>query len=240
MVTSSCVGSVPRALATGCCGSLFGGPGSSISDLAFSSERKKRTHLSRIRPLPRSSLPSSSRTYYNSTFFVSSSCIDVVFWKNPRWSPTRNCFSNSTTWRSKKRTIAALRTFLSQLHAFLTSFRSCAPLFVHFQALLGCVHRISHILQLRSHFGVSTPTLPWSLSLLGWDHQFRMLAAANTASTSSLLLFPGGFALRCFPTAVATLCRSWGSVIRRLRGWRGRTQCRGLKWEGRWTVSHLL
>ena len=44
---SSSVGSIPRALATGCCGSLFGMSGSSMSDLEFSSERKNLTHLSR-------------------------------------------------------------------------------------------------------------------------------------------------------------------------------------------------
>ena len=127
-VAISSVGSIPRALATGCCGSLFGMSGSSMSDLEFSSERKNRTHLSRIRPLSRSSLPLSSRTHCDSTFFVSSSCTDLMFWKNPCWSPMRNCFSNSTTWRSKKRTTAALRTLFSQLHAFLTALRSCASL----------------------------------------------------------------------------------------------------------------
>ena len=40
----------------------------------------------------------------------------------------RNCFSNCTTWRSKKRTTAALRTLFSQLHAFPTALRSCASL----------------------------------------------------------------------------------------------------------------
>ena len=93
---SSSVGSIPRALATGCCGSLFGMSGSSMSDLEFNNERKNRTHLSRIRPLLRSSLPPSSRTHCDSTFFVSSSCTDLMFWKNPCWSPMRNCFSNST------------------------------------------------------------------------------------------------------------------------------------------------
>ena len=44
-----------------------------------------------------------------------------------------------------------------------------------------------------------------------------MMAAANAASTSSTLLSPGGFALRCPPTAVATSCRSWRSVTRSLR-----------------------
>ena len=98
------LGSIPRALATGCSGSLFGMSGSSISDLEFSNERNNRTHLSRICPLSRSSLPLSSRTHCGSTFFVSSSCTDLMFWKNLCWSPIRNCFANSTTWRSKKRT----------------------------------------------------------------------------------------------------------------------------------------
>ena len=80
---SSSVGSIPRALATGWCGSLFGMSASSMSDLEFSSERKNLTHLSRTRPLSRNSLPSSSRTHCDSTFFVSSSCTDLVFWKNP-------------------------------------------------------------------------------------------------------------------------------------------------------------
>ena len=39
-VISSSVGRIPRALATECCGSLFGVSGSSMSDLEFSSERK--------------------------------------------------------------------------------------------------------------------------------------------------------------------------------------------------------
>ena len=99
-----------------------------MSDLEFSNERKNRTLPSRIRPLSRSSLPSSSRRHCDSTFFVSSSYTDLMFWKNPSWSPIRNCFSNSTTWRSKKRTTAALRTLFSQLHAFLTALRSCASL----------------------------------------------------------------------------------------------------------------
>ena len=43
------------------------------------------------------------------------------------------------------------------------------------------------------------------------------MAAANAASTSSTLLSPGGFALRCLPTAVVTYYRSWRSVTRRLR-----------------------
>ena len=122
----SLVGSAPRALTTGCCGSLLGMSGSSMSDEEFSSERKNRAHLSQIRPLSRSSLPPSSRTHCVSTFFVSPSCADLMFWKNTCWSPMRNCFFNSTTWRSKKRTTVALRTLFSQLHAFLPVLCSCA------------------------------------------------------------------------------------------------------------------
>ena len=94
---SSSGGSIPRALATGCCGSLFGMSGSSMSDLEFRSERKNRTPLSRIRPLSCSSLLHSSRRHCDLTFFVSSSCTDLMFWKNPCWSSIRNCFSNSKT-----------------------------------------------------------------------------------------------------------------------------------------------
>ena len=117
-----------RALTSRCYGSLFGMSRSSMLGLAFSSKRRNRTHLSRIRPLSRSSLPHSLRTHCDSTFFISSSCTDVMFWNNPCWSPMRNCFSNSTTWRSTKRTTAALHTLFSQLHAFLTALRSCASL----------------------------------------------------------------------------------------------------------------
>ena len=111
---SSSVGAIPRALATGCCGSLFGMSGFNMSDFAFSSKRKNRTHLSRIRLLSRSRLSSSSRTYCDSTFLISS-CIDLMLLKSPCLSPMRNCFSNSTTLWSKKQTTAALRTFCSRL-----------------------------------------------------------------------------------------------------------------------------
>ena len=78
---SSSMGSIPRVLAAGCCGSLFGMSESSMSDLALSSKRSNRTHLSRIRPLSRSDLPSSLRPQCGSTFFASSSCTDWMFWK---------------------------------------------------------------------------------------------------------------------------------------------------------------
>ena len=99
---------IPVALAAGCCGRLSRMSVSSLLDLAFSNERTNRNHLSRIRPLSRSSLPSSSGTHCDSTFFYSSSCTDLIYWKNPCWSLMRSCFSNSKTWRSKKRTTAAL------------------------------------------------------------------------------------------------------------------------------------
>ena len=140
---SSSVGSIPRALATGCCSSRFGMSGSSMPDLEFSSERKNRTHLSRIRPLSRSSLPSSSRTHCDSTSFFSSSYTDLMFWKNPCWSPMRNCFSNSTTWRSKKRTTAALAHSLQPVTCLPDGPPQLRIPGVHFQALPRCVW--SHI-----------------------------------------------------------------------------------------------
>ena len=61
------VGSILCALATGCCGSFFRMPGPSMLNLEFSSERMNCTNFSRIRPLSRSSLSFSSRTYFDST-----------------------------------------------------------------------------------------------------------------------------------------------------------------------------
>ena len=89
---------------------------------------------------------------------------------------------------------------------------------VCFQALPRCVHRISRSLQLSFRLGVSTPTLSWPPSFLVRDHQFsRPHDGCGADFTSSALLSPSGFALRCLPTAVATSCRSRGSVTRRLR-----------------------
>ena len=204
------VGSIPRALATGCCGSLFGMSGLGMSDLEFSNERKNRTDLSRIRPLSRSSLPPSSRTHCDSTFFVSSSCTDLMFWKNPCWSPIRNCFSNSTTWRSKKRTTAALRTLFSQLHAFPTALRSCASLVSAFRRCHAAC--IASVAVCSSASVWASPLQPRPGLLRPWggitNSAAHMMAAVDAASTSSTLLSPGGFALRCLPTAVATCCRS--------------------------------
>ena len=46
---------------------------------------------------------------------------------------------------------------------------------VYFQALLGCVYRISRSLKISFRLGICTPTSTWSLSLLGWHHQFSGL-----------------------------------------------------------------
>ena len=134
--------SIPKALATGCCGSLFRISGSILLDLAFSSERKNRTHLSRTHTLSSSSLPSSSQTRCDSTFFVSFSYTDLMFWKNPCWSPTRNCFSNSMTALEETNDCCTSHSLQS-----VTCLPDGPPQLrlprVHFQALSRCVHRIS-------------------------------------------------------------------------------------------------
>ena len=101
-VTISSVGSIPRVLATGYCISLVGMSRSSMSNLTFSIERKNRTHISQIGPSSGNILASSSRRHCDPTFFLYSSCIGLMFWTSPCWSPMRKCFSNSMTWRSKK------------------------------------------------------------------------------------------------------------------------------------------
>ena len=131
----------------------------------------------------------------------------------------RNCFSNSTTWRSKKLTTAALRTLFSQLHAFMTALRSCASLV----SICRRCHAvcIASVAACSSASVRASPLQPRPGPLRSWggitNSAVRMMAAANAASTSSTLLSPSGFALRYLPTAVAPSCRSWGSVTRRLR-----------------------
>ena len=229
------VDSIPRALATECCGSLFGMSGSSMSDLAFSSERKNRTHLSRIRHFSRSSLPPSSRTHCDS-IFVSSSCTDLMFYNNPCWSPMHNSFSNSTTWRSKKRTTSAFRTLLSQLHAVLTALRSYASLVSVFRPChAACIVSVA----VRSSASVwASPLQPRPGLFRFWggitNSAVRMMAEANAASTSSTLLSPGGFVLRYPPTAGATSCQSWGSVTRRLRSTGGLVAAFNRRFRAKW------
>ena len=126
-VAITSVGSIPRTLATGCCGRLFGMSGSSISNLAFSIEQKNHTHPSRVRPLPCSAfLPRHRRTVIRPSSSPQLHRFNVLEESLLVSHPQR--LSNSTTWRSKKRTTAALRTLFSQLHSFLTALRSCAPL----------------------------------------------------------------------------------------------------------------
>ena len=201
--------------------------------------RKNRTHLLRIRPLSRSSIPSSSRTHCDSTFFVFSSCTDLMFWKNPCWSPTRNCFSNSTTGRSKKRTTADLRTFFSQLYAFLTTLRSCASLVSIFRRYHAAC--IASDAACSSASVRASPLQPRPGLFRSWggitNSAVRMMAAAKAASTSSTLLSPGGFALSCLSTAVATSCRSWGLVTRHLRSTGGLAGAFNRRFRAKWPRS---
>ena len=132
----------------------------------------------------------------------------------------RNCFSNSTTWRLRKRTTAALRILFRQLHAFLAALRSCASLV----SVFGCCHAacIASVAACSSASVWGSPLQPRPglllfLGVITNNSAVRMIAATNLASTSFTLLSPGGFALRCLPTAVATSCQSWGSVTRHIR-----------------------
>ena len=185
--------------------------GSSMLDLAFSSERKNRNHLLRIRPLSRSSLSPSTRMHCDSTLFVSSSCPDLIFSKNPCWSPMRNCLSNPTTWRSKN----------EQLLHFALSLASYMLFWQPSAAAYPCCPFSGAATLRASHQSQSAAQLPFGrvhskprLGLLSWggitNSAVHMMATANVASTSSTLLSPGRFALRCLPTDVVTSCRSWG------------------------------
>ena len=217
---SSPVGSILRALATGCCGSLYGMPGSRMLDFMFSSERKNRTHLSRIRPLSRNILPSSSRTHCDSTFFVFSSCTDLMFRKNPCWVPHAQLLLQLNDEALEETNDCWISHFLQSVTCLSGGSPQLRIPRVHFQALPRCVHRISRSLQFSFRSGVSSPTSPHLLRSWGGitNSAVRMMAAVkNAASTSSTLLSSGGLALRCLPTAVTTSCRSRGSVTRRLR-----------------------
>ena len=89
---------------------------------------------------------------------------------------------------------------------------------VHFQAVQGCVHRLSRICSSASIRAF--PLQPRSGLLRSWggitSSAVRMMATENATSTSSTLLSPGGFDRRCLPTAGATSCRSWGLISSRL------------------------
>ena len=215
---SSCVSSIPRALPTGCCGSLFDMSGSSKSDLKPSSERKNRTHLSRKRPLSRSSLPPSSRTHCDSTFFVFSSCTDLMFWKIHADLPCATVLQLNDVALEKTNDCCTSH-FLQPAICFPNAVRSCA-------SLVSVVRRchdacIASVAVCSSASVWASPLKPRPCLLRSWggitNSAVPMMAAANVASTSSTLLSLGGFTLRRLPTAVATSCRSRGSVTRRLR-----------------------
>ena len=116
------------------------------------------------------SLPSSSRTHCDSTFFVSSSCTDFMFWKSPiphaqlllqlndvALEETNDCCTSHSLQPG---------TCLPDGPPKLSIHR------VHVQALPRCMHRISCSLKFSFRSGVSTPTSPWSPSFLRWDPQF--------------------------------------------------------------------
>ena len=160
-----------------------------------------------------------------------------MLWKNPCWSLVRNCFSNSTTWRSKKRTIAALYTLFSQLHAFLTALRSCASLAPVFR----CCHAacITSVAARSSAYVWASPLQPRPGLLRSWGGiiAIRMMAMTKAASSSSTLLSPGRFALRCLPTAMVTSCRSWGSLTRRLWSTGGLAEALDRRFRAKWLRS---
>ena len=152
----------------------------------------------------------------------------------------RNCFSASTTWRSKERTIsAALRTLVSKLHDFLTALHSCACLvFIVRRCHAVCIVSVA----VCSSTSVrASPLQPRPGLLRSWDGNtnsaVHMMAAANAASKSSTLLSRGGFAPRCLPTAVVTSCRSWGSVTRRLRFTVGLAGALNRRFRAKWPRS---
>ena len=148
----------------------------------------------------------------------------------------RNCFFNSTTWRSKKRMTAALCTFFSQLHAFLTVLRSCAFLVSIFRRChAACTVSVAAC---SSASVQASPLQPRPGLLCSWggitNSAVPMMAAVNAASTSSTLLSPGGFAMRCLPSAVATSCRSWRSVSRLLRSTGGLAGALNRRFRAKW------
>ena len=162
-----------------------------------------------------------------------------MFWKNPCWSSTGNCFSNSTSRRSKKRTTAALRTLFNQLHAFLTALRSCVSLVSVFRRCHAAC--IASVAVYSSTSIWASPLQPRPGLLRPWggitNSAVHMMAAANAASTSSTLLVPGGFALRCLPTAVTTSYRSWGSVTRRIQSTGGLAETLNRRFGAKWSRS---
>ena len=125
----------------------------------------------------------------------------------------RNCFFSSTTWRSKKRMTAALRTLFSQLHAFLTTLCSCASLALTFSRChTSCIASVAAC----SHSSVwASPLQPRAglfCSCSGVTNSAVRITAAGEKTLSPVV-----FTRRCLPSAVeATSCPSWGPGIRRL------------------------
>ena len=134
---------------------------------------------------------------------------------------------------------AALRPLFSQLHVFLTALRRCASLVSVFRRCHAAC--IASVAVCSSASVRASPLQPRPGLLRSWggmtNSAVRMMAAANAASTSSTLLSPGGFALRCLPTAVATSCRSWGSVTSRLRSTGGLAETLNRRFRAKWPRS---
>ena len=148
-------------------------------------------------------------------------------------------FFDSTTWRSKQRTTAALRSFFSRLDACPTALRNCVSLVLIFRRCQAA--SIASVAAYSSASVWASPLQPRPGLLRSWggitNSAVRMIAVANVASTSSTLQSPGGFALRCLPTTVATYCQSWGSVIRRLRSTGGLAEVLKRQFRAKWPMS---
>ena len=221
-------------------------------EFVFSSERKNYTHFSRICPLSRSSLPFSSLTYCFSTFFVSSSCMHLIFWT--LLVLARNSLSNSMTWRSKKRTAVALHTLLRHLHERLTALRSCTSLEFIFRrwqsvciaSVAACSLAFVWVSTLQPRPGLLHPLGPHDgrgecsfhvvHTTISWrvcpevpsnrdDHHLSKLWISHRVPTINWWL-------------------SWGPqpvVTKKMLRWasRRRTQCGGSKLEGRRTQGEL-
>ena len=198
-----------------------------MSDFAFSSERKNHIHLSRMRPISRSSLPSSSWIYCLKKIITHLDLLSIPqsdlfrLLKLHRFGVLESTLVFHVQLTDNGLLLQfALSSARHYLHACRpTSLHSCASLVSIFRrsqaACIGSVATSS------SASVWASPLQPRPGLLRSWDgitsSAVRMMATANAASTSSRLLSLGGFTPRCLPTAVVTPCGSWGSVTRRLR-----------------------
>ena len=196
-------------------------------------------HLSRIRPLSRNSLLSSSWTRCDSTFFVSSGCTDLMFWKNPCWSPISNCFSNSTTWRSKKRNDCCTSHSLQPVTCVPDGPPQLCISDVCFQALPRCVHHISRSLKLSFRLGFSTPASSWPPSFLGRDHQFS--GPYDGCGECGFYVIHIAVSRRVCPEVPSNCCgyllSKLGSVTRRLRSTGGLAETLSRRLRAKWPRS---